>query len=156
MFLNSLKKIKFIFFLLFSITIIHPLRADLGEANYYPQTKEKKVNSFDAWCKEKDNKCVVSFKDNKLVVNQNSGLSAGNLISWDRKVSYVKRKGLRQPYHLYTYNFEYNNQKEQIKLARIIFQNAKSSDKFYKRLKEWSPSKEIKCFYSFELRKTVC
>ena len=156
MFLNARSKIEFIFSLLICLMIIEPLKADLGEANIKPFVTESKTKLFNAWCAEKDNKCLVSFNSNRLIVNNNSGIKPEQLISWVRNITFIPRKGIGHSYHLYIYDFEYRDKNDKTSFARIIFQNSKPSDKFYKELKDWAPSKETNCNYNFELRKVVC
>ena len=89
MFLNARSKIEFIFGLLICLMIIEPLKADLGEANIKPFVTESKTKLFNAWCAEKDNKCLVSFNSNRLIVNNNSGIKPEQLISWVRNISFI-------------------------------------------------------------------
>ena len=156
MFFKTKKQAKSLILLILSLAIIKPLYADLGEANIKPFTVSSPKKSFNAWCGEKNNVCKVSFKSNLLVVNKSSGVEPEQLISWVRNVSYIPRKGIGNAYHLYVYDFEYKNKNNENDFARIIFQNSKSSDKFYKELKNWASSKEKNCNYNFELRKIVC
>ena len=156
MFFKTKKQIKFIIYLILNLILIQPIYSDLGEANIKPYTLGSQKKSFDAWCGEKNNKCKVSFKTNYLIVNQSSGIKPEQLLSWFRNVSYIPRKGIGSSYHLYVYDFEYRNKNNENSYARVIFQNSKTSDKFYKELKNWAPGKERNCNYDFDLRKVVC
>ncbi len=130
--------------------------ADLGSAEYEPKSEDKKEISFDAWCVEKYNNCLVEIKFGRLTVDKSAGINPSQLINWDREVIYKKRDGLTQSHHLYNYNFKFRNKNNEIKTAKIIFQNSKYSDIFYERIKSWAGSKERRCSYDFDNRQTVC
>ena len=130
--------------------------ADLGSAEYESKSEDKKEISFDAWCVEKYNNCLVEIKFGRLTVDKSAGITPSQLINWDREVIYKKRDGLTQSHHLYNYNFKFRNKKNEIKTAKIIFQNEKYSDSFYETIKSWAGSKEKRCSYNFDSRKTVC
>ena len=130
--------------------------ADLGSAEYESKSEDKNVTSFDAWCVEKYNDCLVEIKVGRLTVDKSAGITPSQLINWDREVIFEKRDGLTQSHHLYNYNFKFRNKKNEIKTAKIIFQNEKYSDFFYETIKSWAGSKEKRCSYEFDSRKTVC
>ncbi len=143
---------------LFSI-LIFPNKssfADLGSAEYESKSDNKKEISFDAWCAEKYNNCLVEIKFGRLTVDKSTGITSSQLINWDREVIYKKRDGLTQSHHLYNYNFKFRSKNNEIKTAKIIFQNAKYSDIFYQTIKSWAGSKEKRCSYDFDSRQNIC
>ena len=60
--------------------------ADLGSAEYESKSEDKNVTSFDAWCVEKYNDCLVEIKVGRLTVDKSAGITPSQLINWDREV----------------------------------------------------------------------
>ena len=133
----------------------NPVKADFGDAEAPSETISMK-NNYDAWCAKKYNNCLVEIKLGRLSVDKSAGITPSQLIKWDREVIYKKRNVLNQSHHLYNYNFEFRNKNNEIKTAKIIFQNAKNSDIFYETMKSWAGSKEKRCSYDFDSRQNIC
>ena len=133
--------------------------ADLGAADTHPQPEKQKQSRFDAWCIKKYADCSVKFEGGRLIVDESTGITSDQLIQWSRNNKFRDRIGLINfisPHHLYTYILKYKAINGQVKEGRIMFQNSKYSDRFYERLKAWSPSKEYRCVYNFDTRKESC
>ena len=147
-----------ILFSIFSIICFSgPAIADLGPADV-PKSKPVQATqtTFDAWCVEKHNDCIVKLINGRLSVDGSSGITADQLITWSREDNYRNPSGFIGGHHLYAYNFRYTRSNGDIGNAKIVFQNSKVSDKFYSSVKEWFPSKERRCRYNFEYRKVIC
>lgn len=131
--------------------------ADLGDANTSIESSKIKQTEFDAWCAKKNVDCLVKIEGDRLIVNEGIGISSNQLLQWSKNESYKDRLGLFiRPHYLYTYLLKYKTITGELKEGKIIFQNTKYSDSFYKQLQRWAPSKEYKCFYDFDSRKETC
>lgn len=134
-----------------------PARADMGKADVVKSEPGLPVQSkFDAWCVEKYADCVVTITDEKISVDGSSGVTKQNLIKWERNDNYRDASGFIGPHHLYSYKFIYKASDGRWKKAVIVFQNSRTSDRFYERLKSWNLQKEQNCQYNFDTRKVEC
>ena len=139
--------------------VASPTYADLGPADTSPQIEEPKQTKFDAWCVKKYADCLAKLENGRLMVDKGTGISSEQLIEWSRNDTYREPEGWINfigPHHLYTYIFKYKDGNGREKEGRIVFQNTKYADRFYKRLREWAPTKEYKCVYNFDTRKENC
>ena len=134
-----------------------PLRAELGPADISsPILQSPSLNTFNAWCVRKYAKCSVRLSGGILSVDNSSGITSNQLISWSKNDRFRQPSGFIGGHHLYAYNFVYLSSSGRRKEATIVFQNSKYSDKFYLMMKKWNPSKERRCRYNFDTRKEVC
>lgn len=139
--------------------IASPTYADLGPADTSPKAEEPKQTKFDAWCVNKYSDCLAKLENGRLMVDQSTGVSAEQIIQWSRNDTYRTPEGWINfigPHHLYTYVFKYKDENGRQREGRIVFQNTKYADRFYKRLREWAPTKEYKCAYNFDSRTVQC
>ncbi len=146
-------------FLILTTGFVLPVQADLGAANRTTKPSALEQTQFEAWCVEKNTACEVKFENGRLIVDNSSGINASQLIKWSKTDKFESEGGFLNfsgPHHLYLYDFKYRNNRGEIMEARIIFQNSKYSDKFTKKLKQWSYLKEYDCRYNFADRKVNC
>lgn len=153
-----MKLITLIFLGVTSTVLAAPIaHADMGRADVIKNEPGLPIQSkFDAWCVEKYADCVVTIDDDKISVDGSSGVTRNNLIKWERNDNYRDASGFIGPHHLYSYKFIYKVADGRWKKAVIVFQNSRTSDRFYERLKLWNPKKEANCQYNFDTRKVEC
>ena len=133
------------------------VKADMGKADVTKSEPGLPVQSkFDAWCVEKYADCVVTITDEKISVDGSSGVTKKNLVRWERNDNYRDASGFIGPHHLYSYKFVYRDSDGDRRKAVIVFQNSRTSDRFYERLKSFLPKKESNCQYNFDTRQVQC
>lgn len=141
------------------LALASPVKADLGAADSSPKIEAIEQTKFDAWCVKKYADCLAKLENGRLIIDKGRGISSEQVINWSRNDVYKQPTGLINfigPHHLYVYIIRYKASNGKIKEGRIVFQNTKYADRFYERLKDWSPDKEYKCVYNFDTRKESC
>ncbi|WP_137024455.1 hypothetical protein [Synechococcus sp. N19] len=144
-------------FLLALLVLSSPALADLGPADIRPgiEVTPSKV-SLSAWCVSKYSDCQVEVDGSSISVNRGGGVKLERIVAWKRTDRFRDYSGFIGAHHLYEYELKYLADDKGVAMAKFVFQNSRSSDKFYQFLKSMAGSKEVRCEYNFETRSVDC
>ena len=154
--MNNICNIKHFLLAIAFIGFALPSQAEFGRAVTEDKPLPKPPTAFTAWCAEKYADCSVEFDGDRIVVDGDEGVKRSRIIRWRMRDDYREASGFIGDHHLYNYIFTFINAKGDESQATLVFQNAKTSDKFRQRLRKWVPGREVNCRYNFDVRRVVC
>ena len=127
-----------------------PVKADLAGADITGPTGGTTTgNQYDAWCGESRQDCKITFKNDRLVVGEGSGITKSQVegvtkthVCRHRSFGILECTSLDYTARLYDKEFliTYVSSGSDKRTALITFRNQGSSDKFERDLQIWMGS----------------
>ena len=108
-------------------TLISPSYSDLEQV-------EAKKQNFSAWCNFPKNKCKVTIKNDRLIVDEHlggSGIDISDIFSYEKIEEYHQINNYNKNKQLvWVHIIEYQKSDGSFSTAKIMFNNRKSDSRF--------------------------